>query len=37
MTMRGSRASHMLTVSIWLAQDRRIVTDVAPQGAREFA
>ncbi len=29
--------AHKLTVSIWLAQDRRIATDIAPQGAREFA
>jgi ubiquinone/menaquinone biosynthesis C-methylase UbiE len=26
-----------LTVSIWLAQDRRIITDKAPRGATEFA
>ena len=30
-------ASHKLTVSIWLAQDRRIITDIAPKGATEFA
>jgi ubiquinone/menaquinone biosynthesis C-methylase UbiE len=30
-------ASHKLTVSIWLAQDRRIITDTAPRGATEFA
>ncbi len=30
-------ATHKLTVSIWLAQDRRIVTDSAPKGATEFA
>ncbi|MDE2361984.1 MAG: metalloregulator ArsR/SmtB family transcription factor [Hyphomicrobiales bacterium] len=30
-------AQHKLTVSIWLAQDRRMVTDIAPRGATEFA
>ncbi len=28
---------HKLTVSIWLAQDRRTITDIAPKGATEFA
>ena len=30
-------ASGKLTVSIWLAQDRRLLADKAPQGATEFA
>ncbi|MFV0281228.1 MAG: ArsR/SmtB family transcription factor [Rhodoblastus sp.] len=29
-------ATGKLTVSIWLAQDRRIIADMAPQGATEF-
>ncbi len=30
-------SSGKLTVSIWLAQDRRLIADKAPQGATEFA
>lgn len=30
-------ASGKLTVSIWLAQDRRLLADTAPRGATEFA
>ncbi len=30
-------ASGKLTVSIWLAQDRRLIADKTPQGATEFA
>ena len=33
----ASPVAGKLTVSIWLAQDRRIMTDSAPHGATEFA
>ena len=33
----GKPSSGKLTVSIWLAQDRRLLADQAPQGATEFA
>ncbi len=33
----GGTEAGKLTVSIWLAQDRRIQTDIAPRGATEFA
>lgn len=35
--LSGGTEAGKLTVSIWLAQDRRIQTDIAPRGATEFA
>jgi ubiquinone/menaquinone biosynthesis C-methylase UbiE len=35
--LKGKRAAENLTVSLWIARDPRIVSDVAPTGLREFA